>query len=172
MQQRQQQRQQQQRSYNRTPHSSTKSGWQRYDAFIRSIGEWFEEHTDLLSTIINGLIFVAYVIAVIATWISEGFWEALLTGVIGFFITGLAIWGTTIVTNIVSWILSNIVFRNGWLFLIVLALFIISGVGVVIFKHYFLAVVPLLLELLFLLNVDGIGVAMLIEEHAAVDSVN
>ena len=128
-QQRQQQRQQQQRSYNHTPPPSTKSGWQRYDAFIRSIGEWFEEHTDLLSTILNGLIFVAYVIAVIATWISEGFWEALLTGVIGFFITGLAIWGTTIVTNIVSWILSNIVFRNGWLFLIVLALFIISNMS-------------------------------------------
>ena len=52
-----------------------------------------------------------------------------------------------------------------------LAVFILSGVGVVIFKHYFLAVVPLFLELLFLLNINGIGMAMLIEKHAAVDSV-
>ena len=52
-----------------------------------------------------------------------------------------------------------------------LALFILSGVGVVIFEHYFLAVVPLFLELLFLLNINGIGMAMLIEKHAAVDSV-
>ena len=53
-----------------------------------------------------------------------------------------------------------------------LAALILPGMGVVVFKHHFLAVVPLLLELLFLLNVDGIGVAMFIEDHAAVDSVN
>ena len=53
-----------------------------------------------------------------------------------------------------------------------LAVLILPGMGVVVFKHHFLAVVPLLLELLFLLNVDGICVAMFIEDHAAVDSVN
>ena len=53
-----------------------------------------------------------------------------------------------------------------------LSVLTLPGMGVVIFKHCFLAMVPLLLELLFLLNVDGIGVTMFIEDHAAVDSVN
>ena len=52
-----------------------------------------------------------------------------------------------------------------------LSAYILSGMGIVVLEDHFLAVIPLLLELLLLLDVDGIGMAMLVEDHAAVDSV-
>ena len=48
---------------------------------------------------------------------------------------------------------------------------ILFGMGIVILEHHFLAVIPLLLELFFLPDVDRVGMTMLVEQHAAVDSV-
>ena len=43
--------------------------------------------------------------------------------------------------------------------------------GVIVFKHDFLAIVTLFLELSFLLDINMIGMAVLVKQHAAVDSV-
>ena len=48
---------------------------------------------------------------------------------------------------------------------------ILSGMGVIVFKHDFLAIVVLFLELSFLLDINRIGMAVLVKQHAAVDSV-
>ena len=48
---------------------------------------------------------------------------------------------------------------------------ILSRMGVIVLEHHFLAVIPLILELSFLLNINRIGMTVLIKQHTAVDSV-
>ena len=101
--------------------------WNRYNDFIESIGDWFEYDSDKLSTIMIGIIFLIYVISVIGAWVHDGFIAALITGIIGFIIAGIAIYAVTLITIIVSKIL-RYVFYNGWTFLIVLMLFVVPNI--------------------------------------------
>lgn len=48
---------------------------------------------------------------------------------------------------------------------------VLSGMGIIILEHHFLAVIPLFLELSFLLDINGIGMTMFIEQHTADNSV-
>ena len=52
-----------------------------------------------------------------------------------------------------------------------LSAYILPGMGIVVLEDHFLTVIPLLLELSFLLDIDGIGMAMFIEQHTIIDSV-
>ena len=103
--------------------TSSESGWQRFNDKIESIGEWLEDNTDTVSAIITGIICLIWVLAIIVAWVQDGFWVALLTGVIGAFIGGIAIWAASIVTAIAVWVL-RFVFLNAWTFLIALAIVI------------------------------------------------
>ena len=44
-------------------------------------------------------------------------------------------------------------------------------IWLVVLEDHFLAVIPLLLELSFLLDIGGIGMAMFIEQHTIIASV-
>ena len=52
-----------------------------------------------------------------------------------------------------------------------LTMCILSGMGIVVLKHHFLAVIPFFLQLFLLININRICVAMFIKQHTAVDSV-
>lgn len=118
-QQRQQQRQQPfQQTYVPPTPTYKRSLWSRFSDTISSIGEWLDDHTDIISGIFIVIIGIIYVIAIISAWINEGFWSAVLAGVIGGVIAYIAVIATTIVTNIILWIL-KLIFKNGWTFLIV-----------------------------------------------------
>lgn len=66
------------------------SFWQRTNIFVSNIGEWISENRDNICTNISiGIYFLCWIffaIAVIATWINEGFFSALFGGIIGGFI--------------------------------------------------------------------------------------
>lgn len=109
--------------------SNTSSGsgltlWERYSNAIIRIGNWIASNADIITSGLQGLIGIIYIIAIIVAWIGEGFLEALLTGVIGFFIVGLLAIGIGFITPIVMFIL-RFIFYNGWTFLIA-ALFFFS----------------------------------------------
>lgn len=107
----------------RTPQNNHhSSGWQKFKNRIESIGEWFADEYDsgedsVVQSIVTVLLFIIYIIAVGGVWISDGFWSALLAGVGGFFVLGLALWAIKFVVKIVLLILS-LIFRNVWTFLI------------------------------------------------------
>ena len=101
--------------------SSNESGWTRFKNKIEDIGYWFDERKDdpeSVTSIITLIIFILYVIAIIVYWVNEGFWAALIFGVIGFFVMGLILACINIVAKIILYIL-RFVFYNVWTFLIV-----------------------------------------------------
>ena len=107
-----------------TPKPTYKSSlWQRFKDKIESIGEWFaEEDSDsVIAMIFYVLAGIIYVGAIAITWIDEGFWSALLVGIVGFFIMGLAFIGISIASMILRWIL-RVIFMNVWTFFISLIL--------------------------------------------------
>lgn len=66
------------------------SFWHRMNTFVSNIGDWISENRDNICTNISiGIYFLCwifFIIAVIATWASEGFFSALIGGIIGGFI--------------------------------------------------------------------------------------
>ena len=104
--------------------SSSESGWDRFNDSISSIGEWFEEKGEIIQGILVFLIIAIYAIVVIAAWINEGFWSALLAGIIGAVIGGIAVYAIAIVSSIVLWLL-QLIFRNAWTFIITMVLVLV-----------------------------------------------
>lgn len=101
----------------------------RFNEAIEDIGNWFADHADTvlgwMSMITMGLIVLSGIVTVICSWISEGFWMALLTAVIALIVCGIALTVAsiviTIVVNIVMYAF-RLIFWNGWTLLIALAL--------------------------------------------------
>lgn len=135
-QQRQQQQRQQgfQQTYVPPTPTYKPSLWSRFSDTISRVGEWLDDHTDIIAGVFMVIIGIIYVIAVISAWINEGFWSALLAGVIGGIIAYIAVIATTIVTNIILWVL-KLIFKNGWTFLIAA---IVLGYIIVIEPAYYL----------------------------------
>ena len=107
-----------------TPRPTYKrSLWQRFKDKIESIGEWFaEEDSDAaIAVIFYVLALIIYVGAIVITWIEDGFWSALIPGIVGFFILGIAYYAIAIVSIILKWIL-RVIFLNVWTFFISLIL--------------------------------------------------
>lgn len=122
------------RKYRRNTNSSGESGWQRFNNWVEDVGDWLEDNTEVAGYILGGLVFLIYVIAVIVTWVDEGFWVALLAGFIGFFIAGIAAYLLMLGGSILSWIL-RFVFLNAWTFLlavgILLGTVVLPAVGAI-----------------------------------------
>jgi len=61
--------------------------WQRLNTYVTNIGEWISENMDNICINISiGIYFlcwIIFIIAVIATWASEGFFSALIEGILG-----------------------------------------------------------------------------------------
>lgn len=64
--------------------------WQRLNRFISNIGEWMADNRDSICTNISIgiyiLCWIVFVIGIIGAWINEGFFSALIGGIIGGFI--------------------------------------------------------------------------------------
>ena len=105
----------------------SESGWARFNYKISRIGDWFEDNTDTVSAVIMGLIGLVYIISVIATWVNDGFWVALIAGIIGLFIAGIAWFAISIITNIAMWVL-KLIFSNGWTFIIALVIIVATQI--------------------------------------------
>lgn len=107
-----------------TPHRRRSSGdslWSRFNDKIESIGIWIDDNDDRLSAIVTVLLYVLLGIAVIGTWIDDGFIAALIAGFVGFVIVALLTVVLSYVLPIITFVLS-LIFKNAWTFLIALIL--------------------------------------------------
>ena len=92
--------------------------WQRFKDRIESIGEWFanDDADEKMSSVLCLLAIIVYVGSIIITWIGDGFFSALVTGIVGLLILGIAYYAITIVCMIFRWVF-RIIFYNVWTFL-------------------------------------------------------
>ena len=105
--------------------------WQRANGFIVGVGEWIEDNgatfVDNLTIILYFGIWIMFGIMVIGVWISQSFWMALITAIIGGFImsfaASIAIYVFFIFFNVLFWLLRYI-FYNLYVLLIVIAIVI------------------------------------------------
>ena len=76
-------------SVSRMPSFNEGSGnfWDKLNRFVSNIGEWLSDNRENICTNISIVIYflcwILFIIAVIATWINEGFFSALIGGIIG-----------------------------------------------------------------------------------------
>ncbi|MBR0490230.1 MAG: hypothetical protein IJJ68_08525 [Prevotella sp.] len=88
------------------------SFWQRMNTFVSNIGDWINENRDNICTNISiGLYFLCWIffaVAVIATWIKEGFLPALIGGIIGglivYYGAAILMYISLMVLHIIAWI--------------------------------------------------------------------
>ena len=60
-----------------------RSLWQRFKDGIEAIGEWFEDDADTkIAVVLYALALISYVVVVVAVWVDDGFFSALITGII------------------------------------------------------------------------------------------
>lgn len=108
--------------------------WDRYDNFIRRIGNWFAEYAETITGIIAIVICAIGAIGFISWLVSLGlFWGI----VAGLFLGGIAYYAVLVIAGIFIFIgnvslgIVRYVFYNGWTFLItlviILGLLIFSG---------------------------------------------
>ena len=92
--------------------------WQRFKDRIESIGEWFasDEADEKMGVIFYVLALIIYVGSIIITWVGDGFFSALIAGIVGIFILGIAYYAITIVCMVLKWVF-RIIFYNVWTFL-------------------------------------------------------
>ena len=88
------------------------SFWQRMNTFVSNIGDWINGNRDNICTNISiGLYFLCWIffaVAVIATWIKEGFLPALIGGIIGglivYYGAAILMYISLMVLHIIAWI--------------------------------------------------------------------
>ena len=92
--------------------------WHRFKNKIESIGEWFasDESDEKMAVIFYVLALIIYVGSIILAWTGDGFFSALITAIVGFFILGIAYYAITIVCMVLKWVL-RLIFYNVWTFL-------------------------------------------------------
>ena len=106
-----------------------RSIFNRFNDSIEDIGNWFADNSDSvlgwMSMIVIGLIVISGIIAVISTWIKDGFLMALLVAGIALVVCGIAVTVASVViaiaVNVIMYAF-RLIFWNGWTFLIALAL--------------------------------------------------
>lgn len=100
--------------------------WQRFKDKIESIGEWFagDESDEKIANVFYVIALLIYVVSVISVWVDDSFIAALIAGVIGFFILGIAYYAITIVCMVLKWVF-RIIFYNVWTFLFFLLLLLL-----------------------------------------------
>ena len=99
-----------------------RSLWQRFKDGIEAIGEWFDDDADTkIAVVLYALALIFYVVVVIAAWVDDGFFSALITGIAGLFVLGIAYYAIAIICMVIKWVFS-IIFKNVWTFFITLFL--------------------------------------------------
>lgn len=85
--------------------------WHRMNTFVSNIGDWISGNRDNICTNISIGIYILcwifFVIAVIATWINEGFFSALIGGIIG----GVIVYYGAAILMFLNIIILQIIFR-------------------------------------------------------------
>lgn len=107
-------------TYTRRP-----SLWSRFNEAIGNFGNWIADTSDTIINVMTiigvGAIILVAIIAVITTWVQEGFFMALLAGVIAYFVgyisIGIAWLVIKIVMNILLFAL-RLLFWSGWTLLL------------------------------------------------------
>ncbi len=106
------------------------SRWGHFKSKIENIRDWIDdklEDPESISTPISRIIAVIGIIAVIITWINDGFWTALLTAVIGVVVVGLLTFVANVATRLILWVL-RILFANAWVVIIAFVFFILPNI--------------------------------------------
>lgn len=90
--------------------------WQRFNFWVGSIGDWFAEHGETITSYCALILFILawliFAIGVISVWIDDGFWTALIggaiVGVIFYYVSmitiGIFIWLSNLALAIVRYI--------------------------------------------------------------------
>lgn len=106
--------------------SSGDSSWKKFNNKIKRIGDWFasEKANDTIIGILSMGLSIVYIASIILTWKEDGFWDALLVGVLGLFVLGIVVTVAVFSVKIFQWVFRAI-FYNVWTLFIALA-FIIS----------------------------------------------
>lgn len=99
--------------------------WNKFDDLISDIGRWFEINGEDLAMYLAwglvGISVILFLIWIIMTWIDDGFFSALISGVIGgvvgYYAVGLGIGLIVLAVRGVCWVVS-LVFRNATWFLL------------------------------------------------------
>ncbi len=102
------------------------SSWKKFNNKIKRIGDWFasEKTNDVIAGVLYIGLFIVYIVSIILAWREDGFWNALLAGVLGLFVLGVAVIVAAFSVKIFLWVFRAI-FYNVWTLFIALA-FIIS----------------------------------------------
>lgn len=109
---------------------------------IKNIGNWFatKDATDTLTGILYIGLIIVYIISIVQAWKQDGFWQALLTGVLGMFVLGIALYIALVAVKIIQWVF-RIIFYNVWTLFIALAMTILP-----LFTTPFIPLIENLLE--------------------------
>ena len=127
-----------------------KSLWKRFDEWVSSVGNWFADIMHVISDwMMQAWIWflVAYVIiGLIVVWVNEGFFTALLGGIVVFFIIGVLAsileFIVALITLIVKYVtcvpffILRCIFYRGWTLLLVLLAIVVYGTYVVLKINY------------------------------------
>ncbi len=115
---------------NTTTYSSSRDGiWSRFNDGVADIGNWFADHTDVVTEWISYIIFggsiLAAIAAIISIWVESGFIWALLGGVlivgVGYYAVGLLWLIVTFAIYIIMYCF-RLIFWNAYVFLLILAI--------------------------------------------------
>lgn len=91
------------------------SRWEKFKDKIKAIGDWFS--ADDFETTLGAILYVGalivYIVSIITAWNNDGFWNALLTGILGLFVLGIAYYALVIAAMLIKWIL-RLIFYNVW----------------------------------------------------------
>ena len=88
------------------PRRQRLSWWQRFDRFISNIGNWFaanfEEAVVKVTLVLYFLMLAGAAITVIAIWVTDGFWSALIAAVVALIGIGICYYVGAIVLPLVT----------------------------------------------------------------------
>lgn len=90
------------------------SGWQRFSNWVEDVGDWFEfESSEFIGPFLHVIALIVYITCIVMAWNDNGFWGALLTGVIGTFLLGIVYYVNIVIAKIVQWVF-RFIFYNVW----------------------------------------------------------
>ena len=90
------------------------SSWDKFKDVIEDIGDWFEDDSpEFIGPLLHVISLIVYITYIVMAWNDNGFLGALLTGVIGMFLLGIAYYVNVVLAKIVQWVF-RFIFYNVW----------------------------------------------------------
>lgn len=118
-------------------YTNSRSWWQKVNDFVAGIGDWISDNEDALSSNISMGVFilswVGFACGVISIWVDEGFFWALLAGLIGggiFYYVSMLLFGAYFVILKIFLVIARYIFYNAYTLLIPVILFVLMLISV------------------------------------------